>query len=366
MKRIAALSIIASIIITSCSTGEKYRLKGKIEGSDGVTFYLKIREDGNFVNIDSAVSKKGTFKMKGGTIEYPQVVTLAAGNASKMTSFYLDNSNITIKGSLDSLFKANITGSKTHNEYKSYIESLKPLSAAYRVVYADFMGIAGSDDNERMEDIRAKIDSIENEMIKSQREFIVNHPASYVTPSFLAGLSGNMDVDELELYINNLDKSISNLPSVKELKDRVAAIRSVDIGKKALDFTIDDVDGTPVSLYSKVGAKVLLINFWAAWNSQCRLENPNVVSVYNDFSKKGFDVIGISLDRQKEDWLKAVEDDKLTWTQVSDVKGWDSQAAVIYAISVIPANFLLDENGIIIAKNLFGEDLYNKVKEVLE
>jgi peroxiredoxin len=143
-------------------------------------------------------------------------------------------------------------------------------------------------------------------------------------------------------------------------------MRSVDIGKKAPDFTINDVDGNPVSLYLKIGAKALLVDFWAAWHSTSRLENPNVVKVYNEFNRRGFDILGVSLDRQREDWIKAIEDDKLTWTHVSDIKSWDSPVAAIYAVNTIPANFLLDENGIIIAKNIRGEELYNKVKELLE
>ena len=365
MKRIVILLTIA-LIIVSCSPKERYIIKAKIDGSDGITFYLKIRQDNNFIDINSAVSKKGSFKMKGGAIEYPQLVVLAAGYTNKMIPFYLENSNITIKGSLDSLFAANITGSKTHDEYESYIESNKPLSDAYQALYDDFTSAMRINDEERLTEIYTKIDSIENEIIKSQKEFIVNNPASFVTPSFLAGLSNNIDADELESYINNLDSLISNLPIVIMLKDRVAAIKSVDIGKEAPDFTLDDVDGNAVSLYSKVGAKVLLVDFWAAWCGPCRLENPNVVKVYNEFNKKGFDIIGISLDRQREDWIKAIEDDKLTWTHVSDILAWNSQVVALYAVNAIPANFLLDENGIIIAKNLRGDDLYNTVKEVLE
>jgi len=222
MKKNVSLLIIALMII-SCSSEERYVIKGKIEGSSGVTFYLKAEKDGEFVSIDSAVSKRGSFKMKGEAIEYPQVAALAAGN--RLTSFYLENSKVTIKGSLDSLFNAAITGSKTHDEYRLYIESTKPISDAYRTLSAEFMMFIRTDDNERIEEIRAKIDSIGNEMIKRQKEFIVNHPASYVTPSFLAGLSDNLSADELESYINNLDESISNLPATKSLKEKVAAMR---------------------------------------------------------------------------------------------------------------------------------------------
>ena len=165
--------------------------------------------------------------------------------------------------------------------------------------------------------------------------------------------------------INGLDTSIAKLPMIKDLKDRVAVMKSVSIGQKAPDFTMNDPNGNPVSLSSKIGSKLLLIDFWAAWCNPCRQENPNVVKIYNQFHKKGFDIFGVSLDRTKDDWVKAIESDKLDWTQVSDLQFWNNAAAKLYAVNAIPANFLLDETGTIIGKNLRGEDLYNKVNEVL-
>jgi peroxiredoxin len=142
-------------------------------------------------------------------------------------------------------------------------------------------------------------------------------------------------------------------------------MKAVSVGKKAPDFTMNDVAGNPVSLSSKFGAKLLLVDFWAAWCGPCRQENPNVVKVYNEFKKKGFDIFGVSLDRSKDDWVKAIADDKLSWTHVSDLQYWSNAAAKMYAVNSIPANFLLDETGTIIARNLRGEDLRNKVIELL-
>jgi peroxiredoxin len=139
----------------------------------------------------------------------------------------------------------------------------------------------------------------------------------------------------------------------------------VAVGQKAPDFTLNDAEGKPVALYSKIGSKLLLIDFWAAWCRPCRQENPNVVKVYGEFHKKGFDVVGVSLDHEKDAWIKAISDDKLTWTHLSDLQFWNNAAAKLYAVNSIPANFLLDETGKIIGKNLRGKDLYDKVNEVL-
>lgn len=363
MKKVIYLFIGA--VLMSCSSKPHYTVKGNIAGSDSITFYLQKREAGKTVSIDSAVSRKGIFTMKGGAVDYPQMVQLVAGNTRKRTSFYLENSDITVKGSLDSLFKATVTGSKTQDEYRSFVDSNKPLSDLYSKTVVKYQAASQSGDVANLATLEKQLDSIQTEMTNLQKNFVRNNPASYVTPSILVGLSYEMEASEIESMVNGLDTTIADLPQIKSLKERVAVMKSVSVGQKAPDFTMDDVNGNPVSLYSKIGSKLLLIDFWAAWCNPCRQENPNVVKVYNEFHKKGFDIFGVSLDQKKEAWVKAISDDKLTWTEVSDLQYWNSAAAKLYAVNSIPANFLLDETGKIIAKNLRGEELYNKVNEVL-
>lgn len=363
MKKVIYLLI--SAVLFSCSSKPHYTVKGKIERSDSITFYLQKRENGKTVSIDSAVSRKGSFTMKGGVIDYPQMIQLVAGNTRKRTSFYLENSEITITGNLDSLYKAKISGSKTQDEYQAFIDSNKPLSDTYSKAAMKYQAASQSGDAANQAIIEKQLDSIQTEMINLQKNFVKNNPKSYVTPSFLVSLSYEMEADEIESYVNSLDTSIAALPLIKGLKERVALMKTVSVGQKAPDFTLSDVNGNPVSLSSKLGSKVLLIDFWAAWCNPCRQENPNVVKVYNEFHKKGFDILGVSLDQKKEAWLKAIADDKLTWTHVSDLQYWNNAAAKLYAVNAIPANFLLDETGKIIAKNLRGQDLYNKINEML-
>jgi peroxiredoxin len=113
------------------------------------------------------------------------------------------------------------------------------------------------------------------------------------------------------------------------------------------------------------GSGLLLIDFWAAWCPPCREESPNLVKAYSEFHERGFNILGVSLDQNRDDWLKAIEEDKLTWTQVSDLNYWDNSAARLYFVNSIPSNFLLDDTGTIIAKNLRGEELYEKLNEIL-
>jgi peroxiredoxin len=365
MKKITFLLVAAVVLIASCTSKPHYVVKGKIEGSDSITFYLQKRDAGKTITIDSAFSKKGSFTLKGGVIEYPQMIQLVAGKTRKRTSFYLENSEITVTGKLDSLYKAVIKGSKTQDEYDTFVKTNKPLSDFYSKTYVDYQAASQAGNKDRVAELEKQADSIQIEMTNLQKSFVKNNPASYVTPSILVSISDEMEVSEIESSINALDSTIARLPQIIILKERLAVLKTVAIGQKAPDFTLNDVKGNPVALSSKVGSKLLLVDFWAAWCGPCRQENPNVVKVYNEFGKKGFDVFGVSLDSKKEDWVAAITEDKLVWTQVSDLLRGNSAAAQLYGITSIPSSFLLDEKGVIIGRNLRGNDLYNKVKEIL-
>ncbi|MCJ7448481.1 MAG: AhpC/TSA family protein [Bacteroidales bacterium] len=363
MKRIIYLIFVAALF-SSCSSEPHFVVKGKIDESDSVKFLLMKREAGRYVIIDSAVSKKGNFKMTG-TIEFPDMVQLIAVNRENRTSFYLENSRITITGKLDSLFNAKITGSKTQDEYRYIIDTRKPLSEKYSDLYLQYQTASQVRDTAKVAQLENEIESVMKEMIALQKDFIKNNPASFLAPTLLNDFSYEMEAEEIEAALNAMDTNVAKIPLVKEMKDRVARLKTVSVGQKAPDFTLNNVDGNPVALSSKVGSKILLIDFWAAWCNPCRQENPNIVKVYNEFHKKGFDVLGVSLDSNKEAWIKAIANDKLSWTQVTDLEQYESSAAKLYAVDAIPSNFLLDETGTIIARNVRGQALYDKVNGVL-
>lgn len=364
MKRLFYL-LATAIFIYSCSSEPHYTINGRIKGADSMTFLLQKREAGKLVVIDSAFTKNGNFRMKSGAVSYPQMVILSAKGTRMRTTFYLENSEISITGKLDSLFNAEILGSKTQDEYKGYIDSNKTLNEKYTKVYNDYQVAAQENDTAKASALEKQIIDIEDEMIELQTSFVKNNTSSYVSPSILKGLSYQMEADQLETLVNAFDTTLAKLPEVKELKERIALMKTVAVGQKAPDFTMNTPEGVAVSLSSKIGSKLLLIDFWAAWCGPCRRENPNVTRVYREFHKKGFDILGVSLDREKEEWVKAIANDKLTWTHVSDLQFWNNSAARLYAVYSIPANFLLDENGVIIARNVMGADLSNKLKEIL-
>ena len=363
MKRIIYFLLLA-LFIVACNSKPHYVVKGNIDGADSTIFLLQKIEAGKVITLDSSFSKKGIFKMTG-TIEYPDMVQLIALNTPNRIYFYLENSDITITGKLDSLFAAKVSGSKTQDEYQSFFDAFKPLGEKYSKIIKDYQVARQTNDAQKISDLEKEAEEIEKERILLKIDFVKNNPASYVAPSILKGISYYLEAEDMEAIINAMDTNVAKVPIIKDLKVMTDAMKVVSPGKKAPDFTMNDINGNPVSLSSKIGSKLLLLDFWAAWCGPCRQENPNIVRVYKEFHKKGFDILGVSLDQSKDDWIKAIADDKLTWTQVSDLQYFSNAAAKLYVVNSIPANFLLDSAGTIIARNLRGDDLYKKVKELL-
>jgi thiol-disulfide isomerase/thioredoxin len=340
-----------------------YRINGHLKGADGVTISL-VRNVGNNT-VNSAIVKDGIFVMEGKAIEYPEIFSITAPGKQEKASFFLENSEIAITGHVDSLSKIKVTGSKTQNEFFTFLSAVEPFRGNLEAKYSAYQSANEKKEADKISQTRQEFEELAKQLDNVQKEFIMNHPQSYTVPIILSNIANRLSTSETETIIKSLDPGVAKTPSVIAITDKLYVLKLTEIGQKAPNFTLNDVNGKPVSLSSKIGSKLLLIDFWASWCGPCRAENPNVVQVYNEFKSKGFDIIGVSLDRNKEDWVKAIEKDHLYWTHVSDLQYWNSAAAKLYMVNSIPANFLLDQIGVIVAKNLRGEALLNKVNELL-
>ena len=268
MKKFCNL-LILTVIMASCTSKPHFVIKGKIEGSDKIVFLLQKKDAGKYITIDSAVSRIGSFKIKGGEIPYPQRVQLIAGKTGKGSSFYLENSEIKITGSLDSLSVATITGSKTQDEDKSFTDLNKPLSDEYSKLYLDYQMANRSGDASKAKAIEKLADSVQTEMTNLQKNFVKNNPASFASPAILASLSYDMDATEIESALNAMDSKVAAIPQMVLLKERVAVMKVVAIGQKAPDFTLNNVEGNPVALSSLKG-KILLVDFQYGHRRSCK------------------------------------------------------------------------------------------------
>ena len=323
------MGVMAMMVVTSCTEEKKgYIIDGEISDVKDGMVYLKKYVDKSFVDVDSAVITDGKFKFEGVALE-----ALAHGLTTQKESrrplvFFLDNDVMNVKLN-EADKKLIVTGSPVNDIYMANAPIVR--SKGY------------------------SLDSLLNV-----------HPASPVSAYFVVkDFAYKLDLEEMKSVRSKLDASLDGTSYVQQIESMIARMEKVQVGSEAPDFTLPDVNGNPVSLSSFRG-KYVLVDFWAAWCPDCRKENPNIVSAWEKYKNKNFAILGVSLDRNRDQWLAAIEKDKLTWTQVSDLKYWSSEAAVLYCIRWIPMSFLIDPEGKIVAIGLEGEELHNKLEELLK
>lgn len=323
--------------------------------------------------IDSVTPKNGVFSFSNTFIGDPLNAVLAfskKGDGFKYDDYkqlFLENGNITVSAT-DSIAKSVIKGTPTNDDNSRYNEALKVVNDAYNILEAKQKNATTVQKNStEFEKENNKTEkSIEAQELAINKKFIQENPNSYLSLVVMESVAYSADYTDLEQLYNGLSANIKATDAGKKFGERLPKLKLVAIGSLAPDFAEADTSGKLVSLSSFKG-KYVLVDFWASWCSPCRRENPNVVKVFNRFKKQNFTVLGVSLDRpgNKEKWLKAIHNDGLAWTHVSDLKFWDSKTAALYVVRAIPQNFLIDPNGKIIGKNLRGEDLENKLEELL-
>ncbi len=349
----------------SCSQGSGYEIKGHLDGAATGTVYLSQQKDGRIVHVDSAEINNGDFVMKG-TLEHPDIYYLQVEGKQGALLLFLENSPMTVTGHVDSLWLARAEGSPYQDDYNAYQEMLKPFEEQYRALYGQWQQAKMMGNEALARQIEDRYDSLNKEQQKMDQKFMEEHPRSLVSPYLLRSMSYSLTGGEMQKYLDQMDTSFHSIAFVKELQEWADAKKRVDIGNKAPDFALPDTAGDTVRLSSMLGKGYVLIDFWAAWCSPCRQENPNLVKTYKKYHEKGFDIIGVSLDKDRASWLGAIEKDGLLWTQVSELQGWRDKTAKLYAVRSIPSNFLLDKDGVIIARNLRGDALKKKLSELLD
>jgi peroxiredoxin len=219
-------------------------------------------------------------------------------------------------------------------------------------------------DEEKVESLRKAYVALDEKKSDKVKEAIDNMGNSLAALYAVNFLDPEKDFPFLDKLAQKVDQGMPNSKYAQEFVASVNGMRTLAIGEMAPDIALPNPDGDVVALSSLRG-KYVLIDFWAAWCRPCRIENPNVVRMYHKYNEKGFEVFGVSLDRNKKDWVEAIEADGLVWTQVSDLQYFNSAAASLYNIQAIPATYLIDPDGKIIAKNLRGAALEEKLAEVL-
>lgn len=354
---LAAVSPLILAGTVTAQTQKPFTITGKLDGLADQMVVLSTQYQGQEI-ADSVQAKNGEFTYKGTT---PGVLFYGLRfGKNRFLGFPIDaKENITITGNVDKLNEAQIKGAKNLPVWKEWGKAWGSITARAGVLYKLSDSISKAENKDRSY-VDAEFAKLNQRLVDSVESFVKKYPSSPMVPFII-----------IDRFINypNPEKAKSTYaalaPAAKnstygiQLGESLRIAAKTGIGVKP-SFTLPDRDGKSLSLASLKG-KVVLVDFWASWCGPCRKENPNLVKAYAKYHDKGFEIIGISLDDKKANWLKAIEADQLNWLHASDLKGWKSDLAVEYGIKSIPMSFLVDAEGKIIAKDLRGDDLEKKL-----
>lgn len=376
MKNLKTIFTFLLVLLAGNSMAQdRFEILGRMaKATHGKKVILSyVNSDGKTVK-DSTLVKNGKFGLNGitafGNKAYLSLVPLQKDSTQRRgedyQEFYLEKGNYKVAGQ-DSMAKASITGTQAQADYLQYNILTSEMLGKFKEITQRFSKVyyAKVKDTVKIKELQNEAKPIYAKVEAALDSFILSHPDSYVTVDLITdNKTAVIDLETFGRYYDPLSKRVLAGFNGKKLTARYDKAKQTALGK-AVDFRQTDDKGNEFKLSSLRG-KYVLVDFWASWCVPCRAENPHLLKAYNELKDKNFEIVGVSLDETKSAWLNAVKHDGMPWIQVSDLKGFKSDVALQYGISAIPQNFLINPEGIVIAKNLRGENVNEKIAEFVK
>ncbi len=371
MKKIVAMAAVV-LALVSCQENKGFFISGTAKGmEDGSKIYVSqlTNPTQRPERIDSTVIEGEKFELDMEEVESPNLSFLEFENLNGNVIFIAENEQLSIEVYKDSIRNSKVKGGQENIVLTTYLDHLKEMNKKVGEGRQEMQQAFQQQDSTKLE----KLQKAEQELMDNDKVFkkkmVEDHPDSFVSVMVISDLLNmkSYPTSEIKELYESLNDKVKQSKLAKSLENNLESAGAVDIGSKAPNFTAPTPEGGELSLNKALGA-VTIVDFWAAWCKPCRVENPNVVKIYEKYHDQGLEIVGVSLDRpgEKDKWLQAIEDDGLPWHQVSNLQFWNDPVAKKYGIRAIPATFILDEEGVIVARDLRGDELEAKVAELLD
>ena len=371
MKKITLLALFTLSII-SCNNlkDNEFLISGTANGiENGKKVFVEIQTETGSVAKDTAIVTDGKFELRGIT-ETVDLGFVRFESEEINLPVILEEGKIEINIVKDSLHKSTLGGTPNNDKFQKFNTESRAISEKVAKFEKDngpeMQKAQMSNDTVTINKLLKEYKKFQNEMNDYSKKFIKENPDAYLSVLLLENflMRQYLTPEEIKSYFEGLDKDVKETKSGKKIKTALDSMTAIVIGKPAPNFSAPSPEGKTISLKESLG-KVTIIDFWASWCGPCRAENPNVVALYNEFHPQGLNIIGVSLDKDAAKWKEAIAKDGLIWPHVSNLKFWEDPIAKQYNVQSIPATFILDEKGNIVAKDLRGEELRAKVAALL-
>lgn len=369
MRRIFYL-LITLVLVSCAKESDGIALNGEARGfPDGTQLMIYEVANNQTKVLDTFQVANGQFKGSLPKVEQAELRLMKVANKNVNIIFFVENEPLSAHVYSDSIASSYVTGGKENELYRQYNQEMSGINEEKARIGQQFKQAQLEQDGIMVTELRNQSTMLSQKEQQYKSDFIKDNPNSLFSLMLVTELFGKEELSAQQVndYIAGLSPKMADNKAVADLKRTMAAKKKASVGGVAPDFAAPDPNGEMLALSDAMG-KYTIIDFWASWCRPCRMENPNVVRVYNKYHDKGLNIISVSLDKtgQKARWIKAIEDDQMDWYHVSNLKFWQDPIAKQYNVRSIPATFLLDEEGRIIDKNLRGRALENRIAQLLD